>query len=115
MKEHNIDKYPNQEPQSDVAPAQVAQQMKVQESFWKISRRCNANEWFIGAFGRPIGTFIGFQSEPENNKTIVMIEALPELVETLTALVECPDYRNISTHEMEAAKNILARLQGGAQ
>jgi hypothetical protein len=42
-----------------------------------------------------------------------LISAAPELLAALEALVECPDYRGISTHEMSHAREAIAKAKGG--
>lgn len=52
---------------------------------------------------------------PEFDRLSVLISAAPELLEALQALVDCPDYRRIKTHEMRAAKAAIAKATGGSK
>jgi len=46
----------------------------------------------------------------EHNANVRLIAAAPALLEALAALVNCPDYRNIQTHEMNEARALLATI-----
>lgn len=50
--------------------------------------------------------------ENENEANARLIAAAPELLEALKALVNCPDYKGINTHEMNAARAAIAKAEG---
>ncbi len=41
-----------------------------------------------------------------------LIAAAPEMLEALRNLVNCPDYRNIKTHEMNIAQAVITKAEG---
>ncbi len=51
----------------------------------------------------------------EGYKASVLFVNSPELFEVLKALVECPDYKGISTLEMKAARELIADIEEDLQ
>ncbi len=45
-----------------------------------------------------------------DERDTALLAAAPELKAALTALVNCPDYEGIKTHEMREARSLLSSL-----
>jgi len=57
-------------------------------------------------------TFTGINSLGHVTAMRAQFEAAPELLAALKALVACPDYRGINTHEMRLAQAAIAKAEG---
>jgi hypothetical protein len=64
----------------------------------------------IGEICRPEAPQTGMMEEAGANARL--IAAAPELLDALRALVNCPDYANIRTHEMIAARAAISKAEG---
>lgn len=75
---------------------------------WYVARMSNAHDQGLvidEATGANIAVTYASKDTP-------LIAAAPELLAALEALVNCPDYAGIRTHEMRAAHDAIAKARG---
>lgn len=79
---------------------------------WRVDHNRYDNEWRVYQVdGPPIINSL-FHSGEESKANARLIAEAPNMLKALRDLVDCPDYKDISTHEMINARATIAAARG---